>query len=53
MGVLQTNAQMVKASVGSKFKGLKRVNVFVSNDLTTAALIDTVAYTVYGEKKNE
>ncbi|KAF2028332.1 hypothetical protein EK21DRAFT_90750 [Setomelanomma holmii] len=51
VGVLQTNAQMVKASVSSKFKDLKRVNFFVSNDATTAALIDTVSYTVYSDKK--
>jgi len=45
-----TDFSQVKASVSSKFKDLKRVNFFVSNDVTTAALIDTVSYTVYSEK---
>ncbi|KAF2818889.1 hypothetical protein CC86DRAFT_151947 [Ophiobolus disseminans] len=51
VAALQTNAQMVKASVSSKFKDLKRVNFFVSNDITTAALIDTVSYKVYSDKQ--
>jgi hypothetical protein len=47
-----TSAQMVKANVdASKFKGLKRVDFFVSNDLLVAGLIDTVSYTVYSDKK--
>jgi hypothetical protein len=46
-----TSAQMVKAIVDTKFKGLKRVDFFVSNDLLTAGLIDTVSYTVYSDKK--
>jgi hypothetical protein len=46
-----TSAQMVKANVDVKFKGLKRVDFFVSNDALTAALIDTVSYAVYSEKK--
>lgn len=46
-----TSAQMLKASVDGRFKGLKRVDFFVTNDALTAALIDTVSYTVYSEKK--
>lgn len=50
VGLLQLSTQMVKANVDAKFKGLKRVNFFVTNDLTTAALIDTVSYKVYSTK---
>ena len=46
-----TSAQMIKASVSDKFKGFKRVDFFISDDLLTAGLIDTVSYTVYSEKK--
>jgi hypothetical protein len=48
--LLQTRAQMLKATVDTKFVGLKRVDFEVSNDLITAALIDTVSYKVYSEK---
>jgi hypothetical protein len=48
--LLQTTAQMVKADVDWRFKGLKRVEFFVSNDALTAGLIDTVSYTVYSDK---
>ncbi|KAJ4345088.1 hypothetical protein N0V95_005935 [Ascochyta clinopodiicola] len=48
---LQTSAQMVKANVNSKFKGLKRVDYFVDNDAIKAGLIDTVSYTVYSANK--
>jgi hypothetical protein len=47
-----TSAQMVKANVDAwQFKGLKRVDFFVSNDLLVAGLIDTVSYTVYSDTK--
>lgn len=45
-------SEMMKAKVNAKFKGLKRVDFFVDG-LLTAALIDTVNYTVYSEKKHE
>ncbi|KAF9701116.1 hypothetical protein EKO04_001165 [Ascochyta lentis] len=48
---LQTSAQMIKANVNSKFKGLKRVDYFVDNALIKAGLIDTVSYTVYSANK--
>jgi len=44
---LKTSAQMSKAIVDLKFKNLKRVDFSVSDPLLTAALIDTVGYTVY------
>lgn len=49
--LLDLQEPMTKASVSSKFKGVKRVDFFVSNDLLTAALIDTVDYTVYSTGK--
>jgi len=49
VAVLQTNAQQLRADVDSKFKNLKRVDFFVSNNAVTAALIDTVSYTVYSD----
>ncbi|KAF1912824.1 hypothetical protein BDU57DRAFT_457191, partial [Ampelomyces quisqualis] len=49
-GVLQLSAQMVKATVDPKFKGLKRVNFSVSNDLLTTGLIDSVNYKVYSRQ---
>jgi hypothetical protein len=49
---LQTNAQMSKAEVSSNFKGLKRVNFFVGNELVLAGLIDTVDYTIYSESRS-
>jgi hypothetical protein len=52
VALLQTNAQMSKAEVSSDFKGLKRVNFFVSNELVLAGLIDTVDYTVYSESRS-
>jgi hypothetical protein len=50
VGLLQANAQMQKANVNSKFKDLKRVNFFVSNDVLVTGLIDTVSYKVYSDK---
>jgi hypothetical protein len=44
---LKTSAQMTKAVVDPKFKNLKRVDFSVSDPLITAALIDSVGYTVY------
>lgn len=41
--------QMQKAVVSSSFKKVKRVNFSVTTPLVTAALVDTVAYTVYGK----
>jgi hypothetical protein len=52
VALLQTNAQMSKAEVSSNFKGLKRVNFFVSNELVLAGLNDTVEYTVYSESRS-
>lgn len=49
--LLQTSAQMLKANVNNKFKGLKRVDFFVDNNLIKTGLIDTVSYTVYSNKK--
>ncbi|KAJ4367705.1 hypothetical protein N0V86_009826 [Didymella sp. IMI 355093] len=49
-GLLQTSAQQLRADVSSKFKNLKRVNFFVSNNVLTAGLIDTVSYTVYSDR---
>ncbi|CAG5153630.1 uncharacterized protein ALTATR162_LOCUS3260 [Alternaria atra] len=46
----QTRVQMLKDTVGHKFKGLKRVDFDVSSDLLTAALIDTVSCIVYSGK---
>ena len=45
------NTQMIQAKVDKKFKGLKKVEFFVSDDTYTAALIDDVAYTVYVKKQ--
>lgn len=45
------STQMVKAYVDARFKGLKRVDFFVSNDAVVAALIDSVEYKVYPEEK--
>lgn len=49
--LLQTSAQMLKANVNNKFRGLKKVDFFVDNNLLKAGLIDTVSYTVYSNKK--
>lgn len=51
VAALQTSAQMLKASVSSKFKGLKRVDFFVDENVLKTALIDTVSYTVYSASK--
>jgi hypothetical protein len=48
---LQARAQMLKATPSKKFNGVKRVDFVVSKELLTAALIDTVSYTVYADKK--
>ncbi|KAF2639666.1 hypothetical protein P280DRAFT_44758 [Massarina eburnea CBS 473.64] len=51
VGLLQVEAQMKKASLGKGFVGVRVVEFFVSNELVTAALIDTVEYTVYSAAK--
>ncbi|KAF1940030.1 hypothetical protein EJ02DRAFT_495882 [Clathrospora elynae] len=45
----QTTTQMIKANVDDRFIGLKRVEFDVTNSGRTAALIDTVRYTVYSD----
>jgi hypothetical protein len=40
---------MTKGVVSASFKGLARVNFSVDNPRFSAALIDTVAYTVNGK----
>ena len=50
VALLQTNAQQLKADVDWRFKNLKRVDFFVSDDAVTAPLIDTVSYTVYSDR---
>jgi hypothetical protein len=46
----QLRAQMLKATPSKKFYGVKRVDFYVSKDLVTAGLVDTVQYTVYSDK---
>lgn len=46
-GLLQTNAQMIKATVSPSFKNLKQVNFAVTSSLLVTGLIDSVGYTVY------
>ena len=53
VALLQTNAQQLKANVDWRFKNLKRVEFFVSDDVVTAGLIDTVSYTVYSDRSFE
>jgi hypothetical protein len=51
VGVLQTNAQMSRADVSIAFRGLRRVNFFVSDELFLAGLVDTVGYIVYSKTR--
>lgn len=51
VGFLQLQSQMQKAVLGNGFKGVKKVEFDVSDELTTAGLIDTVSYTVYSTEK--
>jgi len=51
VGFLQLQTQMQKAVLGSGFKGVKKVEFDVSDELITAGLIDTVFYTVYSTER--
>jgi hypothetical protein len=42
--------QQIKASVDHRFRGLRRVDFFVDNSLTTTAVLDTFRYTVTSRK---
>lgn len=48
---LQTNAPMQRAFLNGKFTGLQRVDFFVDSNLIKAALIDSVSYTSYNNRK--
>lgn len=48
-GALTTQMQL--ATLGKGFTGVKKIDFDVSNDLLTAALIDTVSYVVYSTGK--
>jgi hypothetical protein len=51
VGFLQLQTQMQKAVLSSGFKGVKKVEFDVSDELITAGLIDTVFYTVYSTER--